>query len=796
MNILEKVDLSDLDFIKKLQLDKILSNEKLGDPVAMKEELEYQLPPVVILESEQTSLKIRSSAKASHTTQLFNEPGDQDEDLILGPKEKSQTIFPLDPEHPVLKHTLFFSVTSGAKGSYGPIGFGIDSNASLKTMAYLKHRKDDAVKEALLKDIKNMPFVYFIPHIKKLTPGEALAVTTDARMGLSLSFETQEIMGAGLAALSSYLKPEKGMVLEVEAGASLDVNFGVQGNYELIFTKVSEKTYELRVRSVVNSASRITAKLGITAAFANPKAVSDFLISQMNRILTAITGLRIEALEEIETLLQETSSKNLNIPDLTDAQQEVVNFLVERLDLEDELDKITSLLNTLGNIRAEIQKKIISLTETKIKAGFTYEYSRISSNEVFFKGRIDESILEKAHKHLILFNIKPLVEWAVAPETSKKIAVEKYLRTQNLQVSRNWGVSLGIGDYTVGSKERVELTLKIQETIVNKERLQKVAYDGFRDYDEAGDLGGFGNDYKIGFNVSMDQFKKEPGAGDFNYGFSFIFKHSEKKLAGNEKLRFLRLMDMAKLWNIVPQEEWDTRTETLWKTLIKASDIEFSFQLDFSSEAFDSLKQEWAHLLMHQRDKHLSLLANAFGKAVPYHPDFVYRSDTTLRGKTYGELWKTYFVNEGFSDPIAQESYVYYTQLAQHYFRKKDRDLSRLEGRYIDHLGRPGAGDTIWFGGLVRLNSPAVKVKSFVNGLNDLLGGITRNDPQYDKLIRSAFHQMQQAWGYPFCAKALGIYIMDLARIRGVAHKVPSLLEITYKDVNGKEQVVFLSKKT
>ncbi|XLS29473.1 hypothetical protein ACJD0Z_01315 [Flavobacteriaceae bacterium M23B6Z8] len=795
MNILDKIGLGDANFLKKLHLDQIASSEKLSDPTALKEIIEYKVPPVIILESDATNLKLRSSANLSHTTQLFNEPGDKDDDGILGDTTNTTSVLKFNANNPVLKHALFFGVTAGASGNLKGVDFGIETGATLRTVAYFKHSKDEKVKDALLSDLKGMSFGYFLPQVKKLKVGEALAVVTNASLGLSLSFETTDVVSAGLNGLTEFIESSESIALDIDLGAEIGVNFSLKGNYELIFSKVSGTRYGLYVKSAVASETKASAAFGASAAFNNPKAVSDYLEKQLDKLLEAVTTLDGEELGDLEKKLKDASSNNLGVIDLEENEQKIVNFLIDRLKLKDELDKVTGLLNKIGAIRGEVKTKIAEAAKSKIEAGFNYEYSRISSTDILLEAEMDESILTKTHENLILFNTTPFIDLATKSTNKNKISVKEYLKEKSLSISRAWGISLGIGKYKFGSKDTTEIERKIQETIINQEKVEKVAFDGIRKYEESGDLGGFGNDYWVAFNASMDEFRKNPTVADFDFGFTFFLEHREGKLRRSEKKKFIQIMDMAVLWNILNDEEVDDRAEELWSILNrknKSEDITFTFKLDFSSEAFDSLKADWANLLTSQPDRNLRLLSQAFGKAMPYDADFKYRKDRQLRGQAYGELWNYYFRNEGFNGLPDRAGFAAYSQKAEAYFKSREFDLARIEGKY-DSPNQ--AGDNKWFGGIIRINNPAKNIKSFMNGLKSLLFAIQSKDPKYDKVVKRAFEEMQKGWAFKFCIKALGVYFIDMARIKGIANTIESQLEITYTDKDGKQKAILLKKK-
>lgn len=798
MDILKITGTEAKEFLKKLKLDRIGINEELGDPLAIKDVLSYTLPPLVPIKVDSSSLKLKSSANIEHSTQLFNEEKDKDKDGILGKKDGKDTLISFNANTPMLKHSLAFGVSMGATVPAGNLEFGIESGARLKTIAYLKHTKTEKVREALLDDVTNMPFLYFLPQLKKLKVGEAVAVVSDANLGLRLKFAMSDVVSAGLTGLSQYIGSEEVLTIEADLGAKVGVDFSVKGAYELVFVKQSGKKYKVYVKSAVSKNLKGSIDLGLEVSLTNPKVLSDFLENRLDAILEQITTLDEEELSAFEKKLTDFSQDNLGILDLGEREQKVANFLIDKLKLEDELDKLGGLAKKLAGLRKELKDTFKKAAESKIKAGFNYEYSRISTRNILLKAEITEDILTKTHKDLILFNSLPLVDLALKPANSSKISIEEYLNETLVKTTQEWGISLGVGKYKIGGTDRKELTSESQKTFENGSILEKVAYNGIRKYKESGDLGGFGNDYWVGFNVAMEDYMKSPKAADFDYGFSFFVEHREKKkFSKRRKERLMKLVDMAQLWNIIPETSFTEQVENLWTLLGNRSgvkNISFSYQLNVTSEAIDALKHVLHHMMLQQPDRHIAFLANAFGKAMPFDTVSKFRSDSTLRGRAYGELWNTYFKSESFSPVPKGEDFRFYTDQAERYFRAKDVRLSKFEGGYVNSSGTTGAGDNVWFGGIIRINKPARQIKNFSNGLERLLGAILSNDPKYDKAIKSAFNNMQEGWKHQFCIKALGIYFLDLAHTKGVENLVESKLEIKYTDSDGKEKAYFLQK--
>lgn len=799
MDILDLVQLEDLEFLKKLKLEQLTSAQKLGDPTALKEALKYELPPLIPIKFKSGSsiLNLRSSANLKHSSQLFNEISDKDEDGLIGSEEGEDALLQLDVNKPILKHALAFSVSGGGGGSLNQLNFGIKAGASLKTLAYFRHDKEDEVRKALLNDVKDMSVIFSLDQIKKLNDGEALGIITDANLSMHLNFEMSDVVSAGLSGISRYVGESEMVSLNVELGTSVGVNFAIDGAYKLVFVKLGSEKYEMHLKSAVSRSDSITARAGFTASFSNPQVIEKFLSKKMDSLLEQVTQLNKAELDAWENKLKKFKSNNLSLLDLSEAEQELANKLIERFGITEPIDKIGALLNKIGGLRDELTEVFKEVAKSKIEAGFNYEYSRISTEEILLRAEMDEDILTKVHKDLVLFNTVSFIDLAVDPEFSEKINVKEYLKEKTLAIKRSWGISIGVGKFRIGSTDRKELSYKSQESIVDNQRRTKVAFEGIRKYAEVGNLGGFGNDYWVSFNASMDSFSAEPGTADFDYGFSFFLDHDQKKFNKKDRERLTRIMDLAVLWNIVPISSMDSQLERLWKLLgkqSKARDITFSFSLNISSEAFDQLKVLMSRLISEKPERNLDILAQSFGAAMPYEKGSEFRSDMHKRRQAYGELWKIYFEQEGLLGIPEGHDFRVYTRMAEKYFKGKDNRLSRREGKYIDAQGRPGAGDNVFFGGLIRLNHPARHVKNFVIGLDNLVQASIHNNHKFEKILKTSFNKMQDCWKMQFCIKALGVYFLTLGRANNVEEFIDSKLDITYTDSKGKEQAILFEK--
>jgi hypothetical protein len=227
-------------------------------------------------------------------------------------------------------------------------------------------------------------------------------------------------------------------------------------------------------------------------------------------------------------------------------------------------------------------------------------------------------------------------------------------------------------------------------------------------------------------------------------------------------------------------------------------DLTFTYKLSVPQDVFDELFFQWHKLLQQQPEGNLKLLCNAFAGATPYHSDFETRRVLPKRIQAYSRLWRLYFENEAF-DPLGRKDLNFrdYTAFAKQLLQEVDEALARMEARFIDGMGGTGPGDTIWFGGLHHRNEHIGRdMKFFVDGLTQLLEGIFIDSHKYDQVIQRAFQKMHVAFTQSLYIKAIGAYLLAVARFRiDAPARITRQLEIRYRQ-EGAEQAILLEKAT
>jgi len=799
MDIIKKLQLTGETLLEKLPLGALLSEKELQDPEAVKEPILYTLDPFTLDGISLPDFVLNAQLEARHRSHLINSAeDDEDEHGLLPVKNVEEALLPFDPARPIFVHTLQFFVNAGAKAPLHGFQFGIESGAQVQTSAYLAHDPEESVASALLKGFRSMPFVFDLPRIKQLQAGEAVLFQSAGSLGLQLSFSSAEVLAASMPAVTKYVRSDALVMTEFEVGADIGVTINVEDHYRVAIGKLAAGRYAVSVKKARAARRGLGVSVGVRAAFNEPGKVSQFLNGQVDRLLAAVAGLPSDELKKVVgQLIEVVETEELPLDKFLESEQarEAFLLLLDRLKVGRQVDagleKANQLLTRIRTIESDVRTGIVDYALKQIGAGFQYEYARINEKQELIRAEVSEAVLEATHKGLVLFNLHPLVERARQAGDDPEIKVLSYFNEERLHILRNWGISLGIGKVRVGSAEE-----KLFERVINRtlDGQQQVAYKTARMYQEQGDLGGFGQSWWVDIAAAMPAHDAQPSLRKFDYSCSIVYEHREKRFRKREKERLLQLLDHAALWDILPPHQMEATAERLWQTLSARSvrDVAFTYKLSVPQDVFDELFFQWHQLLQQQPEGNLNLLCNAFAGATPYRSDFEVRRLLHRRVQVYSRLWRRYFRNEAF-DPAGRRELDFrnYAAMAEELLQEVDRALARLEGRFSDI----GAGENSLFGGLHRRNEHIGRdMKFFVDGLTQLLEGIFIDSHKYDQVIQSAFRKIHVAFGQSLYIKAIGAYLLAVARFRiDAPARITRQLDIRYRE-DGAEKAILLQK--
>ncbi len=796
MDILKILNLADSDFIKKLNLTPIFSQKELSAPDAIKEPIAYSLTPFNIDTTELSPLTLVTSLNLKHEIQLFNNlVEDKDEDGIVG--DTAQNMIKFDPNSPLLKYKMNIQANAGASMEVKGLSVGIKTGTQIKHCSYLKHVPSTTVEKAILSDAKSLPFIFLLDSVKNLQPGEALSFEAFGNFGIDLSFNLADLLIAGASALRKYLSKSEVLNVDVQTDGKMGASFSVQDNFQLVFAKTTEGKYHVLVKKAKTTNNTRTLGANVQIAFNNPEKISALINSKIEQLMTSVTNLVPEKYKDVESKLQSIAAGSVPFDQLNDLEKAAVEALAQRLGIpnlvDDALNKAKDLLDKLSTIKNNLEDDITKVASQKFKAGFTYDYSYISTKEVLIEALINDAALAESHKGLVLMNTQSLVE---ASANKDNVQILDYVNSESVERNKKWGFAFGVGNFRIGGTDKKNFGKKVTTTLNNGKEEQEVVYRGVRGYNEQGSLGGYNQSWWGGMDAQMPQPAANPTTDLFDYSIQVEYNYTEKKLKSKETDLLAELLNIAGAWGIINNDQLEAQTTQLMQQLTakgNAKDVQFSFNLMIPSGAFMDMKATWLYLLQQRPEIHLQVLANAFASVMPYSPDYAYRKDQRLKVQAYGALWKLYFENEGFGKQRGLD-YKSYAKSAEATLKQVDQSLAAAEGRYADNR----VGDNMWFGGIIGTNPDCgEQMNTLVTGIQGLLEGIQEKSTNYDRVISRAFQRITQGFSQSFYTKALAPYFIGMANNNpAILQEIQSTLNITYVDGDGKNQAIVLQMKS
>ncbi len=785
MDILGKIGLDDNQFINQQNISDLISPLSMVD--LLKEAQPLELGEFSFDNGEDTSTQLSFGAEASASIQLFNSADDDDSDDLLASAD-TNAIIPFDGTQPIIKYKVQLKAMGSVGTSAGDLEIGLEGGAMLEAMAYIRHSATDALGLALVSDIKNFPSVLSLDEVSAITNGSALALETEAKLAGALSFEFSDVFIAGLSGLTKLLNSNKLISVDVEKGLQIAAEYSVQDTYQLVIVKDNTEGYGFLV-SVNKSKSRklsasLAASIGI--GFSEPEVFSTALNNQLDKLVSELVEISDEHYDKAELWLE----ANQDLAQLSPEISTAIDQLIAYFEIEDIPEKYQQLKDKLDAFKDKVKEAVTEEAKNKLKLSIGFEYTRIASSTTLIKARMKKEILAQStangksvFSNLVLFNPTPLVETARNAD-AQLIKVEDFLKNHMTKEESNWGISIGFGKFKIGGSDEVSKEFNVAENIDGD---LKVGFNGVRGYEEVGTLGGFSDQWSVGFNPTMDDFAQgdDPKPKDFDNSFALRMLHLDKKFKGNnsEKGRLLALVDTAVCWGVVNEDKFDATFDSIWSTLTngkKKAPVTITLNLNFSPKAFELASDQWWQL-MSQPDLSLQFLAKAMARALAYNSSFEARTTPAKREAAYASAWFGYLNGTLASDPYALAIEV------EHHVQPMNNILAQYERDM-----RSGSLASIVKG------NPATKARwrTFNDGILNYLNDYRINEyTDYRSEIRQTFNDIRAIWAQSFDVRTFGTYLNLLGSLDNEVPKhIEGNLTIDYSDSKGQKKSIVIKK--
>lgn len=603
------------------------------------------------------------------------------------------------------------------------IGITFDFDKSLIFNTYKLHQNTTSVSQALLKDAQS--FVMLISKqqvLENLEIGEAVSMQVCGKLEIDASVSFSDVFNGNLGNLLNLLAPNQSLSLQMNAGVTADFAVSVKDEFSLVIVKIKEDSFRVSLKKAVNQSLNMSLEAGIEARLQNPA----MLTKAITPMIEGIFNLPEEKLNQLQ--------EKINLKEiLGEGEQKLITMLINRLGLSQGID-VAQLPSQIEAKKKSILAKVIAIAETRVKASFSFEYQLIKTEDAFLQAVFTKQALSDNYTNLVLFRLPDLLTNIAA---NPSVNVENYLNETSIKKKVAWGFGLDFGKWgRLASKDTESSAWTIRENIAQK---KQVSFVGTRLYESK--IIKNGEKWGVTFNASMPEYSATPipQTQEFQYKLQVLLEQVENKSNAEE---IEQMVDLAVLWGIVNEEETEKYVQDLKSKLGTARGTTYSFQVNIGHEAFSKMLSKLAEM-------NKVLLAKSLAGGMDYLQDYDARKSVSKRLEFYTGLWIQYINSKG-----AQSNW---NAIAKEALLSKDVTLANQEGQNA-------VGTSSSFGSLIKMNpQTAEQITSFFEGIALLKRGYEGKLP-YNQIIKKSFEQMQAFWTQSHHIRALGFYLVEIAK--------------------------------
>ena len=728
----------------------LLSNKPLGDAG-----VGPALPGAAIA-SDQTfsgeSLSV--NVHGDFTLRAFNSPDDADPDGILGEPVKDVAADAIQPQIQLAADAAYvkYRAEAGIKATAGKtleaLGFALKGKVEGEGLVifadYQRRTRDIVTRDAVLDGLKQLRSSFRLADVLDLKSGEAVSQQVVGRLSASVEVAWSDVFTGAIGPLARLAGSGISVLLKVSAAATFKASVSFSDDFLLVFSKVNDTEWRIGLRKAKTRAAAVGLDLGATVEFADPGQVQEILGS-------AIEGLIGEPLDKVETILRKST-----LQDLSAEQRELADRLIARLGLDRALATLAMIRDKIADIRKKIGDTVKEIATAKVTLGFTYEYQRIRQDTTVLQCRVTAPVLTRHHPDLIKGRLGSLLVEA-ADKGAAGSVLEHFLYQKTIKTERSWGFSLSIGKWlALGGRDRKALVKVERRSAENQLQLSYVGTRAYRNEDQDKDA------WSADLSASMPTFSRAPVplVSEFQTGVAFNWFEDHDKLNDDTLGAWI---DMAVLWGAVSNDEAARQREQLSTSTLKKK-CSFVAQLTFPHQAFAIMRTRIAAANVKE-------LGAPLGAAMGFMRE-AGRDSVVLRRRLYGPLWEFYLSNPDHADRSGRD----FAETARQHLAKQG--FANLASREQIYGGSTKAGDETVFCGLIDMNPHTMQnCRDFINGVKRLNLDVLSTAPDHGNVER-VFEEMENFWRQSHHVRAVGAYLLDVAKATGVLVQVGRSISI------------------
>ncbi|MGE5242868.1 MAG: hypothetical protein ACM3SQ_01390 [Betaproteobacteria bacterium] len=608
-----------------------------------------------------------------------------------------------------LKYSASAETTDNVRVAAGNGKVAGTATAGVVSDDYRRHALRDLVVVAMAADLAAMRSATVLDHVLGLPEGDALALESRGQIACTLSIAWSDVFTSELGPLTRLLGAGAPIAIRVRAGATCSVKVTLSDSWIVAFARPID----------AGGALRVAVKKG------------------------EVTDAGVRGAVTVTASLADAGSIEAVLDD-------VVAGVLERLGMEG-----AGLAGSAADdLRSAIASRLQSLVETKVRAGFAYEYHRISKDVAIFEADVPPDGLDATlHRELLTGDLA-----AAFAHPPADIAVRRFLNEHTSAVSEAWGFTLGLGKWKLFGQDRRRLTAVT--------RADAATHEMTRSYIGSGGYARTKLTWAADFAADLTEWTARPQVREYRFGLHLAWTRDRQEFSDGD---LADALDFAALWSICPE------SSLAWLRQHLAEAVEKQAQWSFHVRVADEALRPMFRVFGAMRPVDLAgAAAAALGRQ--------WVASVSARRRMYAPLWRAVL---------------------------ESRDRFRLDAvapladRLLD---RPELADRERWTASQRLYDPGTvagivaydgewpeSADRFLRGCRLLADAIDSSAEDSDT-IPEAYRHLASFWTESHYVRTLGAALVDAARTTGHAAGVERTLRLSWGDASPTATLVVSSR--
>lgn len=321
---------------------------------------------------------------ASLAVRVLNRPEDRDDDAVFGQNDVAHIPFALQSAW--VKYKV--RAQAAAKIAFADHGGGDSGEIALSD--YRLHSATDSAWSAVTDDLRSPRTVLELDDVRKLKPGEALAMEVGGALTASVEFSWSDVLAAKLPEILDGLSP---VTVKLRSGLTTSASVKVTDQFSIVISRTGEGRFRFAVKKAAAASNRFDIEVA--------------------------AGIDVSGAAGVDAVLDAIFA---DAPDVLDP------------------------------IRAQVRKRLVAAVRWKASTGFAYEYARIDEKDSIADYiLLDEDLL--AHDHAVVLggDFSKITEALRADPGARRLV--RYLNDSTLIRRSSFGFTLGIGKWAVKTQD-------------------------------------------------------------------------------------------------------------------------------------------------------------------------------------------------------------------------------------------------------------------------------------------------------------------------------------------------------